>query len=131
MKEKMTIGSLAAASGVNLETIRFYERKGLLKQPQKIGAFRYYPEAYITRVKFIKRAQELGFTLAEANELLNLKIKNQSKCVDVLTKTNQKIEEIDKKMADLKRMKKALVKLATCCATKDQSLSDCTILENY
>lgn len=106
MNELLTIGKLASAASVNVETIRFYERKGILKQPKKQGAFRYYPEDYITRIRFIKRSQELGFTLNEAKELLDLKIKNQSRCGDVLSKTEEKIKEINQKINDLKKDEK-------------------------
>ncbi len=131
MKSQLTIGKLADASGVNLETIRFYERKGILDQPKKQGAFRYYPNEYITRIKFIKRSQELGFTLSETKELLDLKIKNHAKCSDVLSKTEAKINEINEKIKDLKKMKKSLEGLATCCVDESQSLSDCPILDSF
>lgn len=131
MKEEMTIGNLATASDVNVETIRFYERKGILKQPSKLGGFRYYPSDYITRIRFIKRSQELGFTLAETKELLELKVKSQSRCGDVLSKTKSKIEEIEKKISDLKKMKKSLVGLANCCEDNEQPLSECPILECF
>lgn len=131
MKESLTIGKLANASDVNVETVRFYERKGILKQPQKQGAFRHYPQEYITRIRFIKRSQELGFTLKETKELLDLKIKNQSKCSDVLSRTEEKIKEINKKINDLKKMKKSLEGLASCCVDSNQPLSDCPILECF
>lgn len=131
MKESLTIGKLADASDVNVETVRFYERKGILKQPKKQGSFRYYPEDYITRIRFIKRSQELGFTLKETKELLDLKIKNQSKCSDVLSKTEEKIQEINQKINDLKKMKKSLEGLASCCVDTNQPLSDCPILECF
>lgn len=131
MKEILTIGKLAIASNVNVETIRFYERKGLLKQPKKQGAFRYYPEEYITRIRFIKRSQELGFTLKETQDLLELKVKNQSRCRDVLSKTEDKIKEINQKITDLKKMKKSLEELANCCVDSNQPLSDCPILECF
>mgnify|MGYP001500637120 CR=1 FL=1 len=131
MKESLTIGKLADASDVNVETIRFYERKGILKQPKKQGAFRYYPNEYIARIRFIKRSQELGFTLKETKELLDLKIKNQAKCSDVLSKTEEKISEIDQKISDLKKMKKSLEGLANCCVDSNQPLSDCPILECF
>ena len=131
MNEKLTIGKLASASNVNTETIRFYERKGILKQPKKQGAFRYYPEEYITRIRFIKRSQELGFTLKETKSLLDLRIKNQSKCSDVLSKTEEKIQEINQKISDLKKMKKSLEGLANCCIDNNQPLSDCPILECF
>tara|TARA_Y100000768_G_scaffold388841_1_gene387785 strand:+ start:321 stop:734 length:414 start_codon:yes stop_codon:yes gene_type:complete len=131
MKESLTIGKLANASDVSVETIRFYERKGILKQPKKQGAFRYYPLDYITRIRFIKRSQELGFTLKETKDLLDLKIKNQSKCSDVLSKTEEKIQEIKKKISDLNKMKKSLEGLANCCVDRDQPLSDCPILDCF
>lgn len=131
MKESLTIGKLANASNVNVETIRFYERKGILKQPRKQGAFRYYPQEFIDRIRFIKRSQELGFTLKETKELLELKIKNQSKCSDVLSKTELKIKEIKDKIEDLKKMQKSLEGLANCCEDMNQPLSDCPILECF
>lgn len=131
MNELLTIGKLASAASVNVETIRFYERKGILKQPKKQGAFRYYPEDYITRIRFIKRSQELGFTLNETKELLDLKIKNQSRCGDVLSKTEEKIKEINQKINDLKKMKKSLEGLANCCVDSNQPLSDCPILDFF
>lgn len=131
MKERFTIGKLANASDVNVETIRFYERKGILEQPNKEGSFRYYPESYILKIRFIKRSQELGFTLKEAKELLDLRIKNHAKCSDVLSKTEKKINEIDKKIADLKKMKASLKNLANCCVDETQPLSECPILECF
>lgn len=131
MKETLTIGKLADASDVNVETIRFYERKELLKQPKKQSAFRTYPNDYISRIRFIKRSQELGFTLKETKELLDLKIRNQAKCSDVLSKTEEKLNEIDQKIRDLKRMKKSLEGLAQCCVDKNQPLSDCPILDCF
>ncbi|MBT4791391.1 MAG: MerR family transcriptional regulator [Halobacteriovoraceae bacterium] len=131
MKERLTIGKLANHACVNTETIRFYERKGLLAQPKKQGTYRYYPHEYITRIKFVKRSQELGFTLKEAFDLLKLKIKNQSKCSDVLVQTDKKILEIDAKIKDLKKMKKSLVALANCCEDTSIPLSDCPILECF
>lgn len=131
MENQLTIGKLASASSVNVETIRFYERKGILKQPRKAGAFRYYPENYIHRIRFIKRSQELGFTLSETKELLDLRIKNQSKCSDVLKKTESKINEIDQKIKDLKKMKKSLEGLANCCEDPNIPLSECPILDCF
>lgn len=131
MIERLTIGKLAQASAVGIETIRFYERKELIKQPKKQGTFRYYPPELIDRIKFIKRSQELGFTLKEVKELLELKIRNQSKCSDVLEKTNKKIIEINEKIKDLKKMKKSLDGLAKCCTSDDMPLSSCPILECF
>lgn len=131
MDMKLTIGKLANMANVNVETVRFYERKGLLTQPLKSGSFRYYPKNYITRIKFIKRSQELGFTLKETSELLNLNLIKQSKCSDVLIRTEQKIKEIEDKIKDLKTMKKSLKGLANCCEDTSIPLSDCPILECF
>ncbi len=131
MKEKLTIGKLAEAANVNIETIRFYERKELIKQPQKVGSFRTYSDDYVQRVIFIKRAQELGFSLAEIGELLALRIKKASKCSDVLERAEQKIAEIDLKIKDLKRMKKSLKGLADCCEDTSLPLSECPILDCF
>ena len=129
--KKITIGALAKTAGVGVETIRFYERKGLLKQPHKSGGFRYYLPELATRIRFIKRSQELGFTLKEAQELLDLKLKSKAKCEDVLNKTESKIKEIEEKIKDLNNMKKSLIKLADCCESRDLSLSECPILERF
>lgn len=131
MNQKLTIGKLALASEVGVETVRFYERKGLIKQPEKQGTFRHYSDELIARIKFIKRAQELGFTLAETKELLELKIKSHSKCGDVLDKTERKILEINNKIKDLKRMQKSLKGLANCCVSDDMPLSECPILDFF
>ncbi|MAE73120.1 MAG: heavy metal-responsive transcriptional regulator [Bdellovibrionaceae bacterium] len=131
MDHTLTIGKLAKAAGVGVETIRFYERKKLLRQPRKVGSFRHYPKEDILRIQFIKRSQELGFTLNETKELLDLKIKDQAKCGDVLEKTETKIEEINQKIEDLKKMKLSLRELAKCCQDSKQPLSDCPILECF
>lgn len=127
----LTIGKLAEAAHVGVETIRFYERKGLIKQPIKKGGFRYYSVDLVDRIHFIKRSQELGFTLLEAKELLDLKVKDQSKCSDILVKTESKIDEIENKIKDLKKMKKSLESLAKCCVSKDMPLSECPILDCF
>ncbi len=129
--ENLTIGRLAKRASVNVETVRFYERRGLLKQPRKKGAFRHYPETDIQRIRFIKRCQELGFTLKEAKELLDIKIKSQAKCGDVLTKTNQKIDEVEQKIRDLRKIKKSLKKIERCCTEDNGLLSDCPILDSF
>lgn len=129
--ESFTIGKLAQASGVGVETIRFYERQGILEQPKKQGGFRHYPPQFVERIKFVKRSQELGFTLKETKDLLGLRIKSHAKCGDVLVKTEEKIQEIDLKIKDLKKMKRSLEKLADCCEDPNIALSDCPVLENF
>ena len=131
MSEKMTIGKLAEKSKVNVETIRFYERRGILQQPKKLGTFRVYPVDYVAKIQFVKRAQELGFTLRETTELLELRIQDQAECRDVLDRTEEKIREIGSKINDLKRMKKSLMALTDCCEDKGISLSDCPVLDCF
>ncbi len=73
-EEKITIGILAKSAQVGVETVRFYERKGLLQQPKKTSTFREYSQTDVRKIRFIKRAQELGFTLDETKELLEMKV---------------------------------------------------------
>lgn len=118
---KLTIGKLAEMAGVGVETVRFYQRKNLLREPKATGAFRTYGEEDAKRIIFIKRAQELGFTLNEVKELLELNTKPRITCGTVKTKTETKIREIEDKIADLTRMKSSLEKLANACdSSQDQ-----------
>jgi MerR family mercuric resistance operon transcriptional regulator len=131
MNEKLTIGKLATRASVGVETIRFYEKKGLLTQPSKTTGFRTYPESYIKRIRFIKRSQELGFTLKETADLLDLKLDQNSTCSDVLVRTQDKITQIEDKIADLKRMKKSLEGLADCCESESDLLSECPLMDCF
>ncbi|WP_273869973.1 heavy metal-responsive transcriptional regulator [Halobacteriovorax sp. GB3] len=116
MTQPLTIGKLADASNVNVETIRFYERKGLLKRPTtKAGAFRVYPNQYISKISFIKKAQELGFTLAEIKDLLLLDQNTSATCAHVSKKANKKLLEVKEKIESLKKMKKSLEKIIHAC----------------
>ena len=102
----LTIGKLADAAGVNVETIRFYERKGLITQPQKpIVGFRQYSSEILHRLHFIKRAQELGFTLDEISSLLKL---GDEDCQEVQALAQQKLVLIRKKIIDLQRLESNL-----------------------
>lgn len=117
-------------AGVKIDTLRFYEEKGLLPKPNRTESnYRVYGEDTISRVQFIKRAQELGFSLKEIKELLSLKASPRSKCGTVRKKAETKIDEIESKVADLKRMQKSLRKLARECRSKG-SVTDCPILES-
>ena len=127
----LTIGKLAKACDVGVETIRFYERKELIHQPEKSGGFRHYPNSLIARVKFIKRSQQLGFTLNETKELLELAIEKSSQCRDVIEKTEDKISEIEEKISDLQKMKESLLSLANCCEDRSIPLSECPILDCF
>lgn len=113
--EKLTISKIAEMAGVGVETVRFYQRKDLLREPKAVGAFRIYEPEDAQKIIFIKRAQDLGFTLSEVKELLELNTKSRVTCSTVKNKTEIKIKEIEKKVEDLLRMKKSLHQLACAC----------------
>src|SRR6478735_5675744 len=108
----LTIGKVAEQAGVNVETVRFYERQGILEQPQAPAeGYRVYPEDAPRRIMFIKQAQALGFTLKEISELLALRVDEDSTCEDVRRAARAKLDEIENKINSLKRMKTELVRL--------------------
>jgi MerR family mercuric resistance operon transcriptional regulator len=121
MMNKITIGKLASMAGVGVETIRFYQRKELLREPVASGSMRTYSEEDAQRVIFIKKVQELGFSLAEIKDLLELNTRPRSTCANVKQKTMAKIEEIEQKIEDLKKMKKVLKKLSCSCDSTDDN----------
>jgi len=129
--EAMTIGKLAESAGVGIETIRFYQRKKLLREPKAVGAFRIYSDEDAQRIIFIKKAQELGFTLSEVKELLELNTKPRVTCGAVKTKTLEKIEEIKTKIADLERMKSSLEKLSCACDASQDSIKQYKVQECF
>lgn len=114
MSENLTIGNLARQGGVNVETIRYYQRRGLLHEPPKPrGGFRHYTADTVKRVRFIKRAQVLGFTLEEITGLLTL---DETKaCSETRGIAAHKLELIEEKIADLSKMKRALSRLVRAC----------------
>lgn len=118
----MTTGKLARRGGVNVESIRFYEREGLLPAPPRTaGGYRAFTEDDVRRIRFIKRAQELGFTLKEIKELLELRHDPDTRCDDVRRRAEAKLADISRKIRDLQRMKKALARLATACPAGEAS----------
>jgi MerR family mercuric resistance operon transcriptional regulator len=120
---------LADAAGVNLQTIRYYERQRLLpKPPRTPQGHRIYPPEAVRRVRFIKRAQALGFTLKEIRDLLLLRVTPGRGCADVRTRARAKIEDVDEKIAALRAMREALDRLVATCRT-DGPLSACPILD--
>ena len=129
METALSIGKLAKQTGVGIETIRFYEREKLIPEPPRTAAgYRQYSEESIQRVSFIRHAKELGFSLKEIRELLSLQASPRSSCADVRSKAQLKIGEIDRKIAALRAMKKALANLVEQCAGKTP-VSACPILE--
>ena len=114
MKEKLTIGRLAQAAGVNVETIRYYQRRGLLDEPEKpLGEYRRYADSATGRVIFIKRAQQLGFTLEEVKGLLKLDDGQNCRATRVLAE--HKLALIEARIADLTRMRRLLKGLISQC----------------
>ncbi len=127
--ENLTIGQLAKKADVNIETVRYYERRGLMPEPpRKESGYRQYSDEMVRRIRFIKHAKELGFSLNEINELLTLKLDARTSCSEVKKKAETKIADIDGKIKTLQRMKKALVKLTKACGGKGPA-KECPILE--
>jgi Hg(II)-responsive transcriptional regulator len=127
--ESLTIGKLAKKAGVNIETIRYYERRGLLPKPKrKDSGYRQYSEDIVKHIQLIRHAKDLGFSLKEINELLSLKLDPKTPCSKIKDRAETKISDIEDKAKNLQRMKKALVKLTKACNGKGH-VSECPILE--
>lgn len=124
----LTIGDVAKEAKVHIETLRYYERLGLLASPaQSTSNYRLYAEDTVRRVRFIKAAQALGFSLKEIKELLSLRAAPQASCVDIRRRAEAKITDIDAKTTLLIAMNHALSKLVEECSTEGP-LTDCPIL---
>lgn len=125
----LTIGRLAARAGVNVETVRYYERRGLLPEPARTdGRYRQYTPVALHRIEFIKRAKGLGFTLKEIRELLELRVEPGTNCEAVEAEAAVVIARIDTQMAQLERMRSALARLAEACR-KRHPTAECPLLE--
>ena len=126
MTNELTIGRLADEAGVNVETIRYYQRRGLMAEPDKpASGHRRYGPAAIKRVRFIKRAQVLGFTLDEVGSMLELD--DARACAETRELATHKLQVIEEKLADLKAMRKALMNLLRQCDT-GAARSNCPII---
>jgi Hg(II)-responsive transcriptional regulator len=131
-QEKRTIGVLAKQAGVGVETVRFYERKGFIRRPAgKSSGYREYSADDVKRISFIRRTQELGFTLREIQELLELNADPRATCLDVQAKADLKASEIDAKVDDLRKMRKKLKELARACGSGKKAVSECRILDCF
>jgi MerR family mercuric resistance operon transcriptional regulator len=125
----MTIGKLAKRAGVGVETIRFYERKGLIPEPpRRESGYREYDEETIVRVRFIRGAKELGFTLKEIIGLLSIRVDPDGPCQDVNRRIEAKIGDINERIQKLERMKTTLIRLRADCQGQGP-VSECPILE--
>lgn len=128
MNKPLTIGKLASRAGVGVETVRFYERQGLLAEPdRRASGYRLYDEGVVARLRFIRRAKELGFTLKEIAELLALRHDPAATRSDVRGKVRAKAEDIEAKVRDLLRIKGVLLGLEETCHG-DGPADDCPIL---
>ena len=115
MSKPLTIGVLARDSGVNLETIRFYERSGLLPAPQRSpSGYRHYQEQDVRRLRFIRRGRELGFSLEEIRSLLDLAAHPESPCASADQMVREHLDAIETRIRDLQNMRAELSKLAGC-----------------
>jgi Hg(II)-responsive transcriptional regulator len=123
-------GELAKRAGVNVETLRFYERKGLLPMPpRRPSGYREYPPGDVRRIRFIKRAQELGFSLGEIRDLLALRGLRGATAAEVQSRAEAKLADIRRKIADLGAIERALEKLTDACPGKGP-LDECPILQH-
>jgi len=129
MTVSLTIGQLAKQADVNIETIRYYQRRQLIPEPPKPpSGYRQYSEDDLTRIQFIKRAQALGFSLNEIAELLTLRIESETVCSDVQQQAEAKITDIDLKIQLLQRMKQTLSGLVISCQ-QNETTNECPILD--
>lgn len=127
VKETMKIGEFAKAAGVGIETIRYYERRNLIDQPPKTEHFRRYSKQHLEQLKFIKKAQRMGFSLNEIQNLLENTSNPPIACKILMKQTELKIELIEKQIESLKTIKKQLVNVTLGCENKG-SITKCSVL---
>ncbi len=129
MSQRFTIGQLARRAGVGVETVRFYERQGLLAPPPRgTSGYRQYPEDAVARLHFIRRAKALGFSLREIRELLSLQVDPTGSSGEVQARAHAKLAAIDGKIRTLRQMRQRLVRLSTACDGR-APLNVCPILK--
>jgi MerR family mercuric resistance operon transcriptional regulator len=125
----LKIGKVARNAGLAIDTVRYYEREGLLQKPARTASgYRHYTTDAVARLRFIRQAKELGFSLAEIKDLLALRVTPGKSCADVRAHAEHKIADVDRRIASLKRVRGALVTLASACTGRGP-VSQCPILE--
>ena len=125
----MTIGSVAEAAEVKVPTIRYYERRGIIAEPPRSpSGYRQYDEAVVDRIRFVKRAQGLGFTLDEIEDLLELRVEDADSCAAVAEATQAKLRSVEAKIRELERLRAVLSGLARSCEERERT-SECPVLE--
>ncbi len=128
-KAQYKIGKAAELAGVNKETIRYYERRNLIPEPDRMNSgYRLFSRRHLDQIRFIKRAQKLGFTLTEIDDLLNLKINNETTCTDIKHEAKLKYWDVVSKIEDLNRIKDTLTELIDSCSGNGPK-GDCPILK--
>ncbi len=129
MASGLTIGQLAKTAGVNVQTVRYYERRNLLQPTgRKASGYRVYGDDVLKRLRFIKNAQTLGFTLREVNELLNLRVNSIARCGTIRVKAQAKLRQVEAKTRDLLALSRALKRLIRSCLA-GQPPEHCPILQ--
>ena len=124
----MTIGQVAKLAGVGVETIRFYEREGLLNKPKRRqSGYRMFGPEVVNRIRFIKNVKELGFSLKEIRELLFLRVDSRGTAAEVKKRVDSKIDQIDRRIGDLKKVRNALAQLSR--SVGKGPASDCPLLD--
>lgn len=127
---RMTIGELASRAGVNVQTVRYYERRGILCEPERTpSGYRQYDPDALARLRFIRSAQELGFALVEIEDLLDLRVEDPGSCSVVEERTRSKLVDVRRKIRDLQQMESVLESLASACAARTET-AECPILES-
>lgn len=127
--EIFSIGQVARFAGVGVETVRFYEREGLLEEPtRRASGYRQYSQEAVKHIRFIKRAKLLGFSLKEILELLTLRVDGQTSCEQVKERAAAKLAEVEQKMVELQRMRQALLQVTALCEEEGPK-SRCPLLD--
>jgi MerR family mercuric resistance operon transcriptional regulator len=127
--DMLSIGQVAQRAGVGIDTIRFYEREGILEKPlRRDSGYRQYSEEVVRRIRFIQRAKLLGFSLKEITELLALRVDGPTSCAQVKEATLAKLDQVERKLVELERMRRALLQVASLC-TGEGLQSRCPMLD--
>jgi Hg(II)-responsive transcriptional regulator len=126
--QSLTIGRLAKLAGVGIETVRYYEQRGIIQQPVSNGAVRHYPISIVDRIRFVKRAQELGFSLDEITELLRLEDGAHRQAIRSIAR--RRLAQVETKLCDLQRIRCALKQMLLKCEEKGTDVP-CPIIATF
>jgi len=128
----LAIGQLAKAGNVNIDTVRYYERKNLLLPDARTqSGYRQYSQGSVRRLRFIRKAQGLGFSLKEIGKMLDISSRTDSECGNIKQYAERKIDDIQARISDLQKIRAGLKQIAQACPGGDSPLENCTILEHF